>query len=102
MKNIINSIIHPTTRRTSKRLPMPENVRKGFRRYSCAVLTGAMILGLAMPAYAAGDPLTVVNNLSTFIFGLIRAVGLILLGWGIVQVGLTCSLMTLLSGATVS
>lgn len=89
MKNIINSIIHPTTRRTSKRLPMPENVRKGFRRYSCAVLTGAMILGLAMPAYAAGDPLTVVNNLSTFIFGLIRAVGLILLGWGIFQVGLS-------------
>ena len=86
MKNIINSIIHPTTRRTSKRLPMPENVRKGFRRYSCAVLTGAMILGRAMPA---GDPLTVVNNLSTFIFGLIRAVGLILLGWGIVQVGLS-------------
>ena len=56
MKNIIHNIIHPTTRRTSNRLPMPENVRKGFRRYSCAVLTGAMILGLAMPAYAAGDP----------------------------------------------
>ena len=30
-----------------------------------------------------------VNNLSDFIFGLIRAVGLILLGWGIVQVGLS-------------
>ena len=44
---------------------------------------------IGMPAYAAGDPLTVVNNLSTFIFGLIRAVGLILLGWGIVQVGLS-------------
>ena len=89
MKNFIHNIIHPTTRRTSNRLPMPENVRKGFRRYSCAVLTGAMILGLTMPAYAANDPLTVVNNLSTFIFGLIRAVGLILLGWGIVQVGLS-------------
>ena len=38
---------------------------------------------------ATDDPLTVVNNLSTFIFGLIRAVGLILLGWGIVQVGLS-------------
>ena len=62
MKNIINNIIHPTTRRTSNRLPMPEPVRKGFRRYSCAVLTGSMILGLAMPAYAAGDPLTVVNK----------------------------------------
>ena len=61
MKNIIHNIIHPTTRRTSNRLPMPENVRKGFRRYSCAVLTGAMILGLTMPAYAAGDPLTVEN-----------------------------------------
>ncbi|MCI6253674.1 MAG: glutamyl-tRNA amidotransferase, partial [Eubacterium coprostanoligenes] len=33
--------------------------------------------------------LTVVNNLSTFIFGLIRAVGLIILAWGIVQVGLS-------------
>ena len=89
MKNIIHNIIHPTTRRTSNRLPMPEPVRKGFRRYRCAVLTGAMVLGLTMPAYAASDPLTVVNNLSTFIFGLIRGVGLILLGWGIVQVGLS-------------
>lgn len=35
------------------------------------------------------DPLTVVNNLSTFIFGLIRAIGMILLGFGIVQVGLS-------------
>ena len=35
------------------------------------------------------SPVGVVNNLSTFIFGLIRAVGLILLGFGIVQVGLS-------------
>lgn len=40
-------------------------------------------------AYAADDPLAVINNLSTFIFGLIRAVGLIILGFGIVQVGLS-------------
>ena len=38
---------------------------------------------------AANDPLTVVNNLSNFIFSLIRAIGLILLGFGIVQVGLS-------------
>lgn len=43
----------------------------------------------ALPAFADGDPLTVVNNLSTFIFSLIRAIGLILLGWGIVRVGLS-------------
>ncbi len=40
-------------------------------------------------AYAAGDPLAVINNLSTFIFGLIRAIGMIILGMGIVQVGLS-------------
>ena len=40
-------------------------------------------------AWAAGDPLTAVNNLSTFIFALIRAIGLILLGFGILQVGLS-------------
>ena len=44
---------------------------------------------LPVPALAAGDPMAVVNNLSSIIFGLIRAVGLILLGWGIVQVGLS-------------
>ena len=89
MKNIFKNIIHPTTRHNSKRQPMPESVRRGFRYYSTAVLTGALILGQTVTAYAANDPLVVVNNLSTFIFGLIRAVGLILLGWGIVQVGLS-------------
>ncbi|UTY40891.1 glutamyl-tRNA amidotransferase [Allocoprobacillus halotolerans] len=39
--------------------------------------------------YAEGDPLTVVNNLSNFIFSLIRAIGMILLGFGVVQVGLS-------------
>lgn len=34
------------------------------------------------------DPVTVINNLSTFIFSLIRALGMILLGFGIVQIGL--------------
>lgn len=43
----------------------------------------------ATESTATNDPLTVINNLSDFIFGVIRAVGLILLGWGIVQVGLS-------------
>ena len=50
-----------------------------------------MLLGImsAKGVYAAeSDPLNVINNLSSFIFGLIRAIGMILLGWGIVQVGL--------------
>lgn len=39
--------------------------------------------------YATNDPLTVVNNLSEFVFSLIRAIGMILLGFGIVQIGLS-------------
>ena len=64
-------------------------VKKIFRRYVCAVLTLSLMAALSLAALADGDPLSVVNNLSTFIFGLIRAVGIILLGWGIVQVGLS-------------
>lgn len=44
---------------------------------------------LTTPIYAANDPVTVVNNFSDFMFGLIRAIGMILLGFGIVQVGLS-------------
>lgn len=43
----------------------------------------------AATCFAAGDPISTVNNLSTFIFSLIRAIGLILLGLGIMQVGLS-------------
>ena len=44
---------------------------------------------LTAPALAADDPLTIVNNLSEFIFSCIRAIGIIILGWGVVQVGLS-------------
>ena len=63
--------------------------RKAKRVYSVFACVALLLVATAVPALAADDPLTVVNNLSTFIFGLIRAVGLILLGWGIVQVGLS-------------
>ena len=43
----------------------------------------------ASQVFAADDPLAVVNNLSNFIFGLIRAVGMIILGFGVVQVGMS-------------
>lgn len=55
-----------------------------------AVITAVVLcFSFNMFAFADGDPLTVINNLSTFIFGLIRAVGIIILGWGVVQVGLS-------------
>lgn len=72
-----------------KRLPMSGKVKKGYRTYCTLVLMGALVFGMSTTAFAADDPLTVVNNLSDFIFGLIRAIGMILLGFGIVQVGLS-------------
>lgn len=77
----------------TKKLPMPPKVKRGFRCY-CATIGAMSLCALLLPVSASattatGDPLTVVNNLSTFIFGMIRAVGMILLGWGIVQVGLS-------------
>ena len=54
----------------TNRLPMRGKLKKGFCTY-CAVV------------------MAVINNLSTFIFGLIRAIGLILTGFGVVQIGLS-------------
>lgn len=77
--------------RKNENLPLSGSIKKGFRAYCAVVLTFTLALVCSATAFAAGanDPLTVVNNLSDFIFGLIRAVGMILLGWGIVQVGLS-------------
>ncbi|WP_333491480.1 formate hydrogenlyase [Baileyella intestinalis] len=63
-----------------------------IRRRSIITGYAAMVftctVGVAT-CFAAGDPISTVNNLSTFIFSLIRAIGLILLGLGIMQVGLS-------------
>lgn len=48
-----------------------------------------LFVAQASQVFAADDPLTVINNLSNFIFGLIRAVGMIILGFGIVQIGMS-------------
>ena len=72
------------------KLPMTGKVKKGFMLWCAVVMTVTLLMGTTMTAFAAGnDPLQVVNNLSNFIFGLIRAIGLIMLGFGIVQVGLS-------------
>ena len=83
------NIFKKTKKETSK-LPMTGKVRKGFHTYCAIVLCMALAGAMTMTAFAAGgDPLSGINNLSDFIFGLIRAIGLILLGFGIVQVGLS-------------
>ena len=56
------------------------------------VIVTAMIATLIIPETAlaeGGDPIAVVNNFSDFLFALVRAFGMILIGFGIVQVGLS-------------
>ena len=59
-----------------------------FTGYIAAVLCACCLFPNSRLGQTS-DPLGVVNNLSSFIFSLIRAIGLILLGWGVVQVGLS-------------
>ena len=68
--------------------------KKGIKNRLPAIVLPAAVfvltMVLALPVLAApSDPLAVINNLSSFIFSLIRAIGLILLGFGILQVGLS-------------
>lgn len=76
-------------KKTTQKLPMIGKVKTGFRTYCAAVVAVTALCSMGITAFAANDPITVVNNLSNFIFGLIRAIGMILLGFGIVQVGLS-------------
>ena len=63
---------------------------KRLNKVFAAAMAAVMVAAVSVPVYAAtGDPIEVVENLSDFIFGMIRAVGLILMGWGIVQVGIS-------------
>ena len=61
--------------------------KKGLIMFS--VLALMLTFGGSSVFAATGDPISVVNNLSDFIFSLIRAIGIILLGLGIVQVGMS-------------
>lgn len=89
MKHLFNKLTKKETKSVPNNFRLEQKVKRGYRWYCAAVMALTFMLANVMPAFAANDPITVVNNLSDFIFGLIRAVGLILLGWGIVQVGLS-------------
>ena len=61
------------------------------KRLWAALLTFVLLVSLlAIPVAAVEeDPITVVNRLSDFMFGLVRAVGMIMLGFAVVQIGLS-------------
>lgn len=67
-----------------------KGLKKGFKVYSLA-LVGIGIMTILTPnVFAAdNDPITVVNNLSNFIFQLTKVIGGIIVGYAIVQIGLS-------------
>ena len=68
----------------------PENRAKARRLMGgWAALVLAVCLCTIHALAAGDDPLTIVNNLSEFIFSCIKAIGIIILGWGVVQVGMS-------------
>ena len=75
--------------KTIKGSTMPTKVKRGYKAYCTTVIIGTLLMCAALPAFAASDPLSVINNLKSFIFELVRAVGLILTGFGVVQIGLS-------------
>lgn len=67
-----------------------KNLKKLKYTFMAIYVWNVMLINFGiMNVYAADDPLSVINNLNTFIFSLIRAIGMIILGMGIVQVGLS-------------
>lgn len=67
----------------------PRLAGRALRRSFAVYMVLVLVSSAGMPVLAVDDPIAVVNNLSEFIFGLIRAIGMILLGFGIVQIGLS-------------
>ena len=62
---------------------------KRTRMLFCIFCAIVLVFSFTTVAFADDDPIQVVNKLSDFIFGLIRAVGIILLGFGVLQLGLS-------------
>ena len=76
--------------------PLLSGGKSGRRNTAVRALTAVAVVsvistigGVAFAAASYGDPIQGVNNLSDFIWSFIRVIGLILLGFGVVQLGLS-------------
>ena len=66
-----------------------ETVTLVLRRVKVALVSMVLMMSLMTNTVLAASPLDTINSLSDFIFAAIKAIGLILLGFGIVQIGLS-------------
>jgi len=66
-----------------------EKVTRVLRKSKNVLIVLAVMMSLMTNTVFAASPLDTINSLSDFIFSAIKAIGLILLGFGIVQIGLS-------------
>ena len=64
-------------------------LKKGFKHYTIALCIIGVFFLLTPTVLADDDPISVVNNLSDFIFQLTKVIGGIIVGYSIVQIGLS-------------
>jgi len=60
-----------------------------LKKAKMILVSAVLMLSLMTNTFFAADPLSTINSLSDFIFSAIKAIGLILLGFGVVQIGLS-------------
>lgn len=65
------------------------NSNKVLKRYLGIAVACAVVAVCIVPVFAASDAEKAIKNMSDIIFGIIRAIGVILSGWGLVQVGMS-------------
>lgn len=66
-----------------------EKVTNILRKTKYGLMVSAVLLSAMTTTVFAADPLATINSLSDFIFSAIKAIGFILLGFGVVQIGLS-------------
>ena len=84
LKNFIKTL----ARKVTAFLASPTAYRRVRRAYRVVSLAALVACFAVTPAFAA-DPLGAINKLSEFVFAIIKAVGIIIAGWGVVQFGMS-------------
>ena len=66
-----------------------EKATVALKKTKTVFIIMAVVMSMETNIALAADPLATINSLSDFIFSAIKAIGLILLGVGVVQIGLS-------------
>ena len=74
---------------TKKTMTKIEKTQSILRKTKLTLTALAVMMTALSGTVFAADPLSTINSLSDFIFSAIKAIGLILLGFGVVQIGLS-------------